>query len=255
MAQLGKVRKQRPQKKGFRIPSSIVQWGIVGIVGGVMAFFLIRSLASKPFDTPPTPFLSSQQQDLTALTRTIGDIQTDSTLRAAFPADLQAKLVTVDTMVAQRRLNDAINLLYGGLRSAKPATYVALRAYIGLCYHTAKSSDMALMHWRKGLAAADTANPALVPWLAFATGYLFQTHGVPDSALAYYARVPAGSNVPAGLGPAAVLNNSGFAREVLADTGAAITLYTQALAAIDTLVNAKPASTIRDNLSRLNRTR
>ena len=255
MSQLGKVRKQRPQKKGFRIPSSIVQWGIVGIVGGVMAFFLVRSLTTKPFDTPPTPFLSNQKSDLTALTHTIGDIQVDSTLRAAFAADMQKKIVTVDTMIAQRRLNDAINLLYGGLRSAKPAAAAALRAYIGFCFYTATSSDMALMHWRKGLAAADSANPALVPWLAFATAYLFQTRGVPDSALAYYARVPAGAAEPVGLGPAAVLNNSGFAREVLADTAAAITLYTQALAAIDTVANAQPASTIRDNLSRLNRHR
>jgi tetratricopeptide (TPR) repeat protein len=255
MAQLGKVRKQRPQKKGFRIPSSVVQWGIVGIVGGVMAFFLVRSLATKPFDTPPTPFLSNQQQDLTALTHTVGDIEVDSTLRAAFPADMQAKIVSADTMVAQRRLNDAINLLYGGLRSAKPATLAALRAYIGFCYYTAKSSDMALMHWRKGLAVADSANPALVPWLAFAAAYLFQTHGVPDSALAYYERVPAGSIVPVGLGAAAVLNNSGFAREALADTAGAIALYEQALAAIDTVANASPVSTIRENLIRLNKHR
>jgi hypothetical protein len=252
MAQLGKVRKQRP-KKQFRIPSSVVQWAIVGVVAGFMAFFLVRALVSKPTDTPPIPFLSQKQTDLVALTRSLGDITLDSTARAAFPAELNQRLVGADTLVAQRRFNDAIGLLYRQLKDANPATTAAIRTYLGYCYHLATSSDMALMHWRKALALADTADPTLVPWLGFSIGFLFQSRGVPDSALVAYGRVPADAPVPTGIGRAAVLNNSGVAKEVLGDSTGAVRLYADALAALDTLGPPRSAAVIKDNLNRLAR--
>jgi tetratricopeptide (TPR) repeat protein len=251
MAQLGKVRKQRPEKKRFRVSSSILQWAIVAVVGGAMAFFLVRSLVSKPTDTPPIPFLSSRPTDLGALTRTLGDITLDSAARAAFPAGLNSRLVGVDTLVAQRRFDDAIGLLYRQLKDAEQGTIAAVRAYLGQCCYLSRSADMALMHWRKALAAADTASPALVPWLRFSVGFLFQSHGLPESALVHYRAMPADRSVPSGLGLAAVLNNTGAALEALADTVEAVRLYSSAIAVLDTLAPAQAAKTISDNRTRL----
>lgn len=252
MAQLGRVRKERPKKK-FRLSWDVIQWVVVGIVAAFMGFFLIRALVSRPTDTPPIPFVTQQQPDLIALTRTLGEINLDSTTRSMFPAELASRLPTIDSLVAERRFNEAVEGLQRHLRRATPAETAAIRAYLGYCYLQTTAYDLALMHWRKARVIAVQALPGLVPWLDFAIGFLFGSRSLPDSALASYRRIPPGAVVPVGYGRPGVLNNTGVALELLGDSTAAARLYLEARTALGPEHLPRAAEVIAENISRLAR--
>ncbi|MBM3313760.1 hypothetical protein FJY70_04105 [candidate division WOR-3 bacterium] len=253
MARIKSIRQRRPEKK-FRIPSSAVQWGIVGAVAVVLVVLVVGALSRPPADPGPIPLLSTATEDLISLTRMLGDVGLDSVVRSSLGATLGDRLTGPDSLLAQRQWSEAITALNRLLGRATHSESAAVHALAGLCYYEADLPDRSLQSFRKSLAA-DTASPSFVSRLRFYIGWLFQSRGYQDSALAYYSRLrPAGSGAD-GLLAASAGNNAGVAYEVLKETTAAMTAYREALALLDTLAYAKQARTVKENLARVTRAR
>jgi tetratricopeptide (TPR) repeat protein len=254
MSHIAKVTKQRPAKKrGFRISSSVLQWGVVAIVAGFMMFFLVRSVTSRPEDTPPTPLLGTAQPDLISLTRTTSDLQLDSQTRAAFAPEVSARLARADSLAAANRWPEVSEYLRGLLRTTKSGGTASVRAYLGYCYYRSASPDYALAQFRKSFAVADSALPGLQPWLAFAIGYLFQSRGFADSAAAWYERAADSPSDADSAFIAAAANNLGVVRELLGDSAAAALMYARAGTAGGSALDGRAARIIAENAARVAR--
>jgi tetratricopeptide (TPR) repeat protein len=257
MARFRSVRRERPAKK-FRIPSSYVQWGALGVGVVAITFLVSRSLTRPPSETAPAPMLAAARTDLATVTRLLGDIELDSSTRRLFPPALTSRLAGADTLAEQRRWYDALEPVMRLLKDADAETRAALRGYSGLLYYRAASADQALREFRRAVAAADSSSSPLGPWLAFNAAYLFQSHGFADSCLPFYRHAeslvagagPGPDSAPGAVWAAWLANNMGVAYEALRDTAAA-GLFRQALAIIDTLADAKSARLVRENLARV----
>jgi tetratricopeptide (TPR) repeat protein len=251
MAQITRVgRKRPPKKKGLRVSSSVLQWSIVAVVAVAMLFLLIRALVNRPGDAPPIPTLANAHEDLATVTRMLGDVELDSATRALFPSELAPKFKAADTLTEQGRWTEAIGSLHQLLRQQRSAEVAAVRAYLAYCYRRAASPDYSLMHLRKSLALADTSLPALVPWLTFSIGYLFQSHGMNDSALVFYRRCDEALPAGARRDRVALLNNIGVALEATGARPEAAERLGAAAALLDSTDLESSRRTVTDNLAR-----
>jgi hypothetical protein len=244
--------KHTPTRKN-RVRNQILQWGIVGVVGAVILFLSISALTRPPVEPAPPPFLSNAQEDVIGLTRMLGDVVMDSSIRAKFPAGLEPKLKGADTLIEQRRWYDALNALQKLLGKATPAESVAINAYMAVGFTKAASEDRAVVSFRKVLAK-DPTPTGLGPWAAFNIGFLFQSRGYPDSAAAYYARARDMLSGSTGFLRVASLNNLGAALENLKDADGAVAAYSEAAAYVDTLTGQRDLKTIIENRARVVRT-
>lgn len=253
VAKIKNIRQQRPKKK-FRIPSSVMQWGIVGVVAVVLVVLVVGALSRPPTEPAPIPLLSNAPKDLISVTRMLGDVTLDSSTRALLPDEMNARLAGPDSLFAERRWYDALTALSKMLKGATRPESAAIRAYMAFCDYEAENLDRSLQHLRKSLAA--DSNPAgIAPRIAFYMGWMFQSRGYQDSAVVCYSRARRMLPDSARLLRAAAANNAGAAYEVLQDTAAAGDAYREALALLDTIGYPKESKTIRENLSRLtNRT-
>jgi tetratricopeptide (TPR) repeat protein len=249
VANIKNIHHKRPEKKLFRIPSGVVQWGIVGIVAVVLVALVVGTLSRPPAEPGPVPLLSTAKTDLISVTRMLGDVTLDSSARALFPEELGVRLAGPDSLFAQRRWYDALHALHAMLKSASPPESAAIHAYMGFCQHEADNLDRSLQSFRKSLAA-DSSPTGLAPRLAFSIGWLFQSRGYQDSAVAYYARARRVLPDSAVLLKASAANNAGAAYEVLKDTAAAGVAYREAVALLDSAAYPKAMKTIRENQAR-----
>lgn len=243
------IRHRRPEKK-FRIPSSVVQWGIVAIVAVVLIVLVVGALSRPPAEPAPIPMLSTAKTDLISVTRMLGDVVLDSHTRAMFPGELGARLAGPDSLFAQRRWYDALTALNKMLKGATRPESAAVHAYMGFCDYEADNLDRSLQHFRKSLAA-DSNPTGIAPRIAFSIGWMFQSRGYQDSAVAYYSRARRALADSAGLLKAEAANNAGAAHEVLKDTSAAGGAYREGATLLDTVAHPKELKKIRENLARL----
>jgi tetratricopeptide (TPR) repeat protein len=249
VAKLKNIRQKRPKKK-FRVPPSVTQWVIVGVVVIILVVLVVGALTRPPAEPAPIPLLSAARTDLISVTRMLGDVKLDSSTRALFPEELDARLVGPDSLFAQRRWYDALAALSKMLNRATRPESAAIRAYMGFCDFEADNLDRSLQHFRKSLAA-DSSPTGIAPRLQFSIGWMFQNRGYQDSAIAYYSRVRRVLADTAGLLRAEAANNAGVAYEVLKDTSSAAAAYNEAAALLDTIAHPKELKTIRENLARL----
>jgi tetratricopeptide (TPR) repeat protein len=249
VAKIKNIRQKRPDKK-FRIPSSVMQWGIVGVVAVVLVVLVVGALSRPPAEPAPIPILSTAKIDLISVTRMLGDVTLDSGTRALFPGELGVKLAGPDSLFAQRRWYDALTALNRMLSGATRPESAAIRAYMAFCDYEADNLDRSLQHFRKSLAADPNPN-GLAPRLAFAMGWMFQSRGYQDSAVAYYTRALQALPDSARLLKASAANNAGAAYEVLKDTAEAGGAYREAATLLNTITYPKESKTIRENLARL----
>jgi tetratricopeptide (TPR) repeat protein len=248
VAKIKNIRQKRPAKK-FRIPNSVIQWGIIGVVGVVLVVLVVGAL-TRPSEPAPLPLLSTAQNDLISLTRMIGDVVPDTSIRALFPGDLDARLAGPDSLFGQRRWYDALTALNRALRGVSRADSAAIYAYMGFCDYEAGNMDRALLAFRQSLAR-DSGPDGLAPRIRFSIGWLFQSRGYQDSAIAYYSRARRILPDSTRLLEAEAANNAGVAYEVLKDTSAATAAYDAAAALLDTVAYPGEAKAIRENLARL----
>jgi tetratricopeptide (TPR) repeat protein len=206
VAKIKSIRQQRPQKK-FKIPGSVVQWGIVGIVAVALMLLVVQALSRPPAEPPPAPLLAHAENDLISLTRMLGDVTLDSTTRSL------------------------------------------LGAAMAFCHFEADNPDRSLQYFRKSLAAGPAAG--IASRIEFSMGWMFQSRGYQDSAIAYYSRVRANLPDSVRLLRAYAANNAGAAYEVLEDTAAAGEALRDAAALLDTVAYPKEARLVQENLSRL----
>lgn len=248
MAKIKNIRQKRPAKK-FHLPSSVVQWGIVGVVAVVLVVLVVGALSRPPSEPAPIPLLTSAQPDLISITRMLGDVKLDSDIRALFPEEMGARFVGPDSLYAQRRWYDALTALGKMLGRATRPESAAIRAYMAFCWYDADNLDRSLQSFRKALAE-DSSPTGPAPRLAFSVGWLFQSRGYQDSAVAYYSRARRFLPDSARLLKAQAANNAGAAYEVLKDTAAAGDAYREAAALLDSTAYPKETKTIRENLTR-----
>lgn len=243
-----KLRQKTEKKKGgLRIPAKYTTWLVVGVVGAVVAYLLVSSLSRPPAKPGPVPLLSTVSQDLVSITRMLGDVALDSTFQASLPPDAAPEFATVDSLLRQRSFDGALRRLQAIGRKRAPGLAGPLHAYLGLTRHYSGNPDHALEAFR---TAADSAEGALAPWAEFAAGYLFQSRGFQDSAIAWYGRALARLDSLSPLAPV-VQNNVGVAWETLKDIDQARTHLEAAVALFDTLDTTRAARVVRDNLRRL----
>ena len=248
VAKIKNIHQKRPPKK-FRLPNAVVQWGIVGVVAVVLVVLVVGALTRPPAEPAPIPLLSSAKADLISITRMLGDVKLDSGIRALFPPELGARLAGPDSLYAQRRWYDALGALNKMLSHATRPESVAIRAYMGFCWYDADGPDRSLQSFRKSLAD-DSSPTGIAPRLAFAVGWMFQSRGYQDSAVAYYSRARRELPDSVRLLKAQAANNAGAAYEVLKDTAAAGEAYRQAVALLDSTAYPKEMKTIRENMAR-----
>jgi tetratricopeptide (TPR) repeat protein len=249
VAKIKNIHHKRPAKKQFRIPSSVVQWGIVGVVAVALVVLVVGALSRPPAEPSPIPLLSTAKTDLISVTRMLGDVTLDSGVRALFPEGLGARLAGPDSLFAQRRWYDALTALSKMFKGATRPESAAIRAYMAFCWSGADNLDRSLQSFRKSLAA-DSSPTGIAPRLAFSIGWMFQSRGYQDSAVAYYSRARRVLPDSARLLKAQAANNAGAAYEVLKDTAAAGDAYREALALLDTTAYPKESKKVRENLTR-----
>ena len=249
MAKIKNIRQKRPKKK-FRIPPSVTQWVIVGVVAVILVVLVVGALSRPPAEPAPIPLLSTARTDLISVTRMLGDVTLDSSTRAMFPEELDARLVGPDSLLAQRHWYEALTALSKMFKRTTRPESAAINAYMGFCDYGADNLDRSLQHFRKSLAA-DSSPTGIAPRLQFSIGWMFQSRGYQDSAIAYYSRARRVFPDTARLLRAEATNNAGVAYEVLKDTAAAGVAFREAAALLDTITYPKESKTIRGNLARL----
>jgi len=249
VAKIKNIRQQRPEKK-FKIPSSVVQWGIVGIVAVVLIVLVVGALSRPPAEPAPIPMLTNAQKDLISVTRMLGDVMLDSSARALLPGELDEQLAGPDSLFAERRWYDALTALSKMLKGATRPESAAIGTYMAFCDYEADNLDRSLQHFRKSLVA-DSSPTGIAPRIPFYIGWLFQSRGYQDSAVVYYARARRILPDSALLLRAAAANNAGAAYEVLKDTAAAGNAYREAAALLDTISYPRESKKVRENLARL----
>jgi tetratricopeptide (TPR) repeat protein len=249
VAKIKNIRQKRPEKKKLRIPNSVMQWGIVGVVAVVLVVLVVGALSRPPAEPAPIPMLSTAKTDLISITRMLGDVALDSGARALFPKELGAWFAGPDSLYAQRRWYDALTALGKMLNRATRPESAAIRAYMAFCWYDADNLDRSLQSFRKSLAE-DSSPTGIAPRLAFAIGWMFQSRGYQDSAVAYYSRARRALPDSVRLLKASAANNAGAAYEVLKDTAAAGDAYREAVALLDSAAYPKEMKTIRENLTR-----
>ncbi len=251
------------QKKKTRGSTSTIQlrnlWlpVIAGLIVIFVIFFLAQTLARSP-QTKPAPVIELKNVDLNAYTSMLGGIKIDTSLLEIFPVELRRQLISIDTMVANRELRDAI----ARLNKLQPRTNREAKAliygYTGFCYYELAQPAAALAEFKKGITLLETlpgsTSARTLAWLAFNTGYLFQYFSYPESAIHYYHKGESALSVTDRVSreiAASLFNNYGVALEILADTLKAKTAYLRATEFIDTTSTTPAAEKLRNNIHRL----
>ncbi|MBM3331221.1 hypothetical protein FJY68_05125 [candidate division WOR-3 bacterium] len=249
MAKMKNIRQQRPKKK-FRIPSSVMQWVIVGVVAVVLVVLVVGALTRPPGEPAPIPMLSNSRDDLISITRMLGDVTLDSSIHATFTDKLGPKLVGPDSFFGRRQWYEALTALNALLKGATRSESASIRAYMAFCDYEADNLDRSLQHFRRSLAA-DPGPSGIAARLRFTIGWLFQSRGYQDSAVAYYSGARRDLPDSVRLLRASAANNAGVAYEVMKDTAAAGAALREAAALVDSVAYPKEVKTIRENLERL----
>jgi tetratricopeptide (TPR) repeat protein len=242
------IRQKRPPKK-FKIPSSVVQWGIVGVVAVVLVVLVVGVLSRPPAEPGPIPLLANAKNDLISMTRMLGDVKLDSSTRALLPGEMNARLAGPDSLFAQRRWYDALTALSKMLKGTTRPESAAIESYMAFCQYEADNLDRSLRAFRKSLAA-DSSPTGIAPRIVFSIGWMFQSRGYQDSAVVYYSRARRILPDSSRLLRASAANNAGAAYEVLKDTAAAGDAYREAVALLDSAAYPRETRTVRDNLTR-----
>lgn len=227
-----------------------VLWVVVGVVVIFALFMLARTLTSSTNTNVIIPYLSTNDRDLTALTRMMGEILPDTT-RSGLPEELMPRFRAVESLLTERNWPAAIERLRGLVKPTPEDKVALVHELLGFCYHQSASPDRALSEFRMELATAPGDSTRRFR-AAFCAGYLFQSRGMADSALVFYqqARPFAPIDTSQTLVPA-LLNNLGLAQETVGDTAAALAAYHEAATLVDTTVDSRGARVLRDNLRRL----
>lgn len=244
-------------------------WVTLGVVVLVILLFLTRILSQPPKSEPERKTAKLTKVDLSAYTRMLGKVYLDTTVRTFLSRELNRQLVSIDTMIKNRELRDAIARLTKLLQRKelrKDATSQAvLYGYIGFSYNELAQPQSALVEFQKGLelthALSGYAASCITGWLAFNVGYIFQYYSYPESALFYYhvAERSLSTLTPPPTDLAgALLNNLGVAAEFTGDSIAAHDAFIRATMYIDTTVSldesrgfdASPALRLKRNLHR-----
>lgn len=224
--------------------------------------FILFSL-TKILSQPPNPnqrqqSLELNKIDLVAYARMLGGINAIPLAPGNLSANFLQELGSVELMIANRELRDAIAQLSKMKRRRTPLEQAVIEGYIGVCYNELIHPGATLNAFQAGLKLIDTATTEignrLLGWLAFNTGYLFQYYSLPESAVKYYQRSrTAISNIltdpPAFAGT--LFNNLGVAAEMTGDTVGAKAAYLVATAYIDTTAPDRAGKRLRENLRRI----
>jgi tetratricopeptide (TPR) repeat protein len=244
-------------------------WVTVGVVVLVILLFLSRILSQPPKSEPGRKTAELTKVDLSAYTRMLGKVYIDTTVRTFLSPELNRQLVSIDTMIENRELRDAIARLTKLLQKKElrkdSIGQAVVYGYIGFSYNELAQPQSALVEFQKGLelthALSGRAASCITGWLAFNTGYIFQYYSYPESALFYYRLAERSLSTltpsPADLA-GAILNNLGVAAEFIGDSIGAKEAFIRATMYIDTTVsldqsrglNAAPALRLKRNLHR-----
>jgi len=226
------------------------------VVVGFMLFMVARTLSSAPAPSLPVQRVDPAKTDLSAYTRMVGSPGIDSLLRRSLPETTAARLVQIEKMVEDRELRDAVGRMQRMLSREKlsAAEQALLRGYSAVCEHELANPNGALVNLLAGLALADAAdsvvNGSVRAWLGFQAGWLFQYHGLADSARRYYEAALSAANAESPLRPT-LLNNLGVALEAAGDSLAAAEAYRAAVALVDTTAQDRDPTRVRDNYRRV----
>ncbi|MCL6465599.1 MAG: hypothetical protein K6T77_02440 [candidate division WOR-3 bacterium] len=244
-------------------------WVTVGVVVLVILLFLSRILSQPPKSEPGRKTAELTKVDLSAYTRMLGKVYIDTTVRTFLSPELNRQLVSIDTMIENRELRDAIARLTKLLQKKElrkdSIGQAVVYGYIGFSYNELAQPQSALVEFQKGLelthALSGRAASCITGWLAFNIGYIFQYYSYPESALFYYRLAERSLSTltpsPADLA-GAILNNLGVAAEFIGDSIGAKEAFIRATMYIDTTVsldqsrglNAAPALRLKRNLHR-----
>lgn len=232
-------------------------WGLVGVVLLFILFFLTKILSQPPNPQERPEKLNLSKVDLIAYSRMLGEIGVDSSVRAILPADFVRELRSIETMVANRELRDAIARLSKMKRNKSPLERAVIQSYIGICYNELAQPNEALAALQEGLKVVDTTTAngrRVLGWLAFSAGYLWQNYSLPESAVKYYrlslkAVSPLLTTPPAYTG--ALFNNLGVAAEMSGDTLEARKAFLTASGYIDTTGAYRAGQRLKENIRRL----
>ncbi|MEO0070881.1 MAG: hypothetical protein ABIK39_02180 [candidate division WOR-3 bacterium] len=232
-------------------------WGLVGVVLLFILFFLTKILSQPPNPQEPPESLKLNKVDLIAYSRMLGEIGIDTSFIAILSVDFVRELRSIDTMIANRELRDAIARLGKMKRNKTPLERAVIQGYIGICYNELAQPTEALKAFQEGLKGIDTtaidATGRVLGWLAFNAGYLWQNYSLPESALKYYQLSQRGvfSLLPAPAFTGALFNNLGVAAEMSGDTLEAKRAYLAATGYIDTTASDRAGQRLKENIHRL----
>ena len=243
---------QRKKGKGGFHPPGYMLWIVIGVVAVGLIVFLSQLLSRATPPEPLIPVLATANPDLTTMTRMLGDIERDTTAVLGMPGETEEGFRVVDSLIAERNFPDAIERLRK-LRKTVPEDKVSVvHDYLGFCYARSASPDRALREFRDVMDEADPESATEQYRAAFCAGYLFQSRGFADSALAFYghAKHHAAPDTADKMYPA-LLNNLALSLETSGDTAAALAAYQEAARYVDTTADERRARVLRDNLRRL----
>ncbi len=261
-------KKNKKPKSGLSI-RNLWLWVTVGVVAIVFLLFLARILSQPPKNEPERKTAELTKVDLGAYTRMLGRVYLDTAVRAALSPELNRQLASIDTMLENRELRDAIARLTKLLQKKEikrdNVSQAVLHGYIGFAYNELAQPQMALVEFQKGLditsALSEPAASRIIGWLAFNAGYTFQYYSYPESALVYYHQAERSLSQQGTISPefaGALLNNLGVAAELTGDSTAARDAFLRATTYIDTTIpteaaqdqSALPAMRLKRNLHR-----
>ncbi len=250
--------RKRPHKSQFSVRLRNL-W--LPIIAGLIIIFIIFLLArtlSRPARIKPETVTELKKIDLNAYTSMLGEIRIDTSLPVLFSPELCRQLLSIDTMIANRELRDAIARLNKIYHKRNTLEKALLHGYTGFCYHELAQPANALTEFKKGIALLETVpgltSVRILRWLAFNTGYLFQYFSYPESARNYYRQSVKALAITGQFSPefaGALFNNLGVALELLGDTLEAKNAYLQAAGYIDTTADTPQVRKLKTNIHRL----
>ncbi len=220
---------------------SLVQNKWLWVVGGVVIlfvlFFLARTLSQVPRVASEQKTLELNRIDLIAYTRMLGGVRVDTFVVSRLQPDFVGELRSIDTMMTNRELRDAIARLSKILKKRRSFEQTVIQGYIGVCYNELAQPNAGLKAFQEGLNLLQPkaeSQPQVWGWLAFNCGYIFQYYSQPESARGYYESARKVLPELPGYFAGWVLNNLGVALEMCGDTTKAREAYFSAVKYIDT---------------------
>ncbi|MEO0085478.1 MAG: hypothetical protein ABIK37_02475 [candidate division WOR-3 bacterium] len=248
-------RKARSHSSRKSSLNNVWVWVVGGVVVAAMLFMVARTMSSAPAPPAPPQRVDPAKTDVSAYTQMVGEPCLDTTFRHSISGLNATAFVQIESMVRNRELRDAIARMQRMLvRTQRSSPERALlHGYVAACEYELANPNAVLVNLLKGFALADTTDSSvaeLKAWLGFQAGWLFQYHGLTDSAREYYSQALQTAPTASRLRPW-LLNNLGVTMEATGDTVGAAEAYRSAAAAIDTTQANRTTNRILNNLRRL----